>query len=280
MGTVDNNKFRIGQTVRYTAEGPDAPTWTVTGLDYASVTMSGPGPMESMQLARMSALTIVSEPKQAAAPAVNGDRRSVATDALETLGNIIDDTAKRDAIHIAVIPAIADRDLHPGDHVSVKSDGLARWVPEGKGQGIVDPFLPEGPKAGERFWLLIYPRKIKSLRHVWSHPEFPDEPGVSVEPAKVDAVAGDRAAAEAWLRRFCDHADCPSFETVMEILDKGTLPSPDSEYYRTGGYVDGEYLHFNGEDAHGDIPPEFWDYAEIYLGKKLTKRPSYFSCSC
>ncbi len=32
------------------------------------------------------------------------DKRSVATDALATLGTIIDETAKRDAIHLAVIP--------------------------------------------------------------------------------------------------------------------------------------------------------------------------------
>jgi hypothetical protein len=42
--------------------------------------------------------------------------RSVATDALATLGTIIDDTQKRDAIHIAVEPVIAGERLRPGDH--------------------------------------------------------------------------------------------------------------------------------------------------------------------
>lgn len=35
------------------------------------------------------------------------DKRSVATDALETLGTIIDDKQKRDAIHLAVEPVVA-----------------------------------------------------------------------------------------------------------------------------------------------------------------------------
>lgn len=36
-----------------------------------------------------------------------GDKRSVSTDALETLGTIIDDRAGRDAIHLAVEPVHA-----------------------------------------------------------------------------------------------------------------------------------------------------------------------------
>ena len=42
------------------------------------------------------------------------DKRSVATDALETLGTIIDETAKRDAIHLAVIQAAMGVASEPG----------------------------------------------------------------------------------------------------------------------------------------------------------------------
>ena len=53
------------------------------------------------------------------------DKRSVVTDALETLGNIIDDTCKRDAIHLAVEPCIAGEVLSPGDHIGVLTNNLA-----------------------------------------------------------------------------------------------------------------------------------------------------------
>ncbi len=97
------------------------------------------------------------------------DKRSVATDALETLGKIIDESAGRDAIHLAVEPVVAARKLHPGDHVGFVDGGVG---PCDNPVGIVDPFLEWNVKKGERFWLVVYPRQITSLRHVWTHPAF------------------------------------------------------------------------------------------------------------
>lgn len=73
------------------------------------------------------------------------DKRSVATDALETLGTIIDDKQKRDAIHLAVMPVIAGVVLPPGMHVSA-TNGVAMPAVPGEGLGIVDPFLMVPPK--------------------------------------------------------------------------------------------------------------------------------------
>ena len=70
----------------------------------------------------------------------NGDRRSVATDALETLGTLIDDTQKRDAIHLAVEPVIAGQNLDPGDHITVEG-GVAYLTKKGEGLGLLDPLL-------------------------------------------------------------------------------------------------------------------------------------------
>ena len=194
--------------------------------------------------------------------------RSVATDALATLGSIIGDNEKRDAIHLAVVPVVAAVAMLPGQHVDMR-DGHAVPVITGEGVGIVDPFLIEPVKQGQTFWLVIYPRQITSLRHVWSHPAFPDEQGV--EPKKYS-----KEYSEEWLRDFCSRSDCPDYEKVLAVIT-GTYRSK-SSYYDC--YINNDCLHFGGEDAHGDIPPEFWDHVEVVTGKKMTKRPEYFSCSC
>lgn len=193
------------------------------------------------------------------------DKRSVATDALETLGTIIDDKQKRDAIHLAVIPAIAGRDMNPGQHVTL-NDGVAVPAAAGTGTGIVDPFVTTPVERGQRFWLVIYPRTIQSLRHVWSHPAFPDEPMVGAPVVASDIPVWTKEKSERWLREFCDRSDCPSYEYVMDEIGDGSD-------------VDEYGLHV-GRDASGEIPPEFWDHVEIVIGRKVAHRPTYFSCSC
>lgn len=185
------------------------------------------------------------------------DKRSVATDALETLGTIIDDTARRDAIHLAVLPAIAGVVFRAGDHVTV-IDGTAYLAAVGTGIGIVDPFLAVLVRPSERFWLVMYPRTITSLRHVWSHPAFPDE------AAALGLVSSSKTESERWLREFCDRSNCPSYEEVIGVI-------------ASGDYEDSLRM---GRDASGDIPPEFWGHAEVVLGRKIENRPTWFSCSC
>lgn len=180
------------------------------------------------------------------------DKRKVTTDALETLGNIIE-SGGRDAIHLAVEPVIAAEDLYPGQHVGLGNDGAT--TNGVKKLGIVDPFILGIIPKGKMFWLIVYPRTITSLRHVWEHPDF------------VDAKIDHSESSEKWLRDFCENNDCPSYETVVGLV----------KYNR--GYFD-EYLHFNGDDAHGEIPSEFWDHMENVVGFKIEKRPTYFSCSC
>ena len=192
----------------------------------------------------------------------DGDRRKVSTDALETLGMKIGPNEKRDAIHLAVIPMEAKAKLWPGQHVT--ADG---WPAPQRGIGIVDPFL-EGPvHPGERFWLMICPRMITSLRHVWTHPAFADEPeGVAASNAAVEST---KEASERWLREFIDNSDCPDYETVIAKALSNDGWSP-------------EFLHFNGDDAHGEIPPEFYLHLEIVTGISvpLEHRATSFFCSC
>lgn len=80
------------------------------------------------------------------------------------LGRVITDPgAARDAVHVAVVPVTATRELRPGEHLA---------------SGVVDPYLTRPVRPGERYWLFLYPGTVTSLRHVWTHPDFPDEQGV------------------------------------------------------------------------------------------------------
>ncbi len=77
------------------------------------------------------------------------------------LGRLIDSTAGRDAVHVAILPMQALRRMMPGEKLK---------------NGIVDPFLTKPVEAGEWFYLCLYQETVTSLRHVWRHPAFPDEP--------------------------------------------------------------------------------------------------------
>lgn len=209
---------------------------------------------------------------------MSADSRTVATDALATLGTIINKDQKRDAIHLAVIPMQAGVDLSAGQHVCI-IDELA-YREGGKLIGIVDPFIQSkdygyAVPAGQWFWLVIYPRVITSLRHVWTHPDLTNE------AAEKDRARGDAAASESWLKDFCSKADCPEWETVRKAIE-GTLELDEEEkaYYSEAFLYESDYLKFFGTDAHASIPPVFWDHVEVVLGQKVPYRPGYFSCSC
>lgn len=198
---------------------------------------------------------------------MSADNRSVATDALATLGTIIGPNEKRDAIHLAVFPAQAGSNFGPGDHVKLE-DGLAVHAYENDGIGIVDPFLNEenyrsAVKPGQWFWLILYPRQISSLRHVWSHPAFKDELD-STATAAVDA----REESRKWLEEFAIRLFSykPDYGTRFDVLIANA---------ESGGFgTDIEY----GEGREPN--EEFWFHYERYTGRKVKNRPEYFRCAC
>lgn len=190
------------------------------------------------------------------------------------LGVLLDATAQRDAVHIAVAPVIAAETLYPGQHVGFVEGSTETIAPIAEGArgfqnkpalGIVDPFLTTRVLKGERCWMFLYPQTITSLRHQWTHPAF----AAAAEPP----LTG-KAESERWLREFINGADCPSYEAVIATAI-GEIGSKDQ-------WDPGEYLHFNGQDAHGEIPPEFWDHVEIVTGRAIPKdkRAARFSCGC
>lgn len=92
------------------------------------------------------------------------------------LGQLIGPDAGRDAVHIALSPAIAHERLWPGDHVGFIEAGNTELVGYKEPHvGIVDPYLPDRVAKGQRFFLCLYPQTTTGLRHVWTHPAFPSE---------------------------------------------------------------------------------------------------------
>ncbi len=77
---------------------------------------------------------------------------------------------RRDAIHFALAPVTAGEALSPGDHIGFFDDGCVGKTSEPF--GIVDPFLKEPVKKGERFWLFLYPGTVIRIWHFWTHDAF------------------------------------------------------------------------------------------------------------
>lgn len=205
-------------------------------------------------------------------------------DAVATMGGILPpDAGGRDAVHVAVFSATADERMKPGDHVGIEeqNDGDAKVSRRVATIGLVDPFLQDIVKPGQRFWVYLYPRTITALSHRWSHPAFEQTASVYAPPAK-------KLESEQWLRDFCNDCDLPSYEDVMSTVAKALRIFPGmstteqvARSLREDYYAQEDYIHFDGQDASGDIPPEFWDHVEVVFGIAISgEKPKYFSCSC
>lgn len=200
------------------------------------------------------------------------DKRTVSTDALEVLGTIIDDTVGRDAIHLAVEPVIAGEILLRGQHIGL-IDGLA-YNDDNDGVtplGIVDPFIEGLINKGDRFLLVVYPRKITSLRHLWTHPEFPE-----MTPAQ-----DEKEKSKKWLEDFVESMKDYFVDNDYDGRNIGTGKKNLEDLLNTihDFIVDG----FSSRIGAGMmIPDELWHHYEKYTGRKVSAedRISYFSCSC
>jgi hypothetical protein len=201
----------------------------------------------------------------------NGDKRSVSTDALETLGNVIDERAGRDAIHLAVEPVRAGERLLAGQNVGLVG-GLAYATAACEKLGIVDPFLKVPIEIGQRFWLVVYPRQITSLRHVWTHPSF-DAEAIVFDP---------KAESEKWLRDWCEQTGSPAYEQIVEAAQTGESGDYSDGYFYGLTYREGYFCTVGYQCDVRGIPSEFWKHLSIVTGKGFepSEHSDYFSCSC
>jgi len=224
------------------------------------------------------------------------DSRNTHTDALATLGTIINDQEKRDAIHLGVEPVQAGETLRPGMHVGYGHAGLVYEARDGiKAVGIVDPFIQKrgGIKEGEWFWLIVYPRQITSLRHVWEHPDFPDSKETSHE--KAEEVAKKEPLTEEQMHKALLLIHDPVATAKQWIIDYAARLSDDeytvtadelintamSNYYSSSKWG-GDYLVKGGLLEGESVSDEFWSQLAILKEINIPedKRNNFFSCSC
>lgn len=86
------------------------------------------------------------------------------------VGKLAEKVGVRDAVHVAIVSMIAPRRLFPGTRIDTDGE------PDVASIGIVDPFLTLPVQQGEVFWCFLFPNTVTSLRHVWTHPRFEDQP--------------------------------------------------------------------------------------------------------
>lgn len=169
-------------------------------------------------------------------------------------------------------PVVAYTTLHPGTEIGLR-DGFA--VPYRPYLGIVDPFLSAPVKGGERFWMVLYPRTITSLRHVWEHPAFPPSTDASPAPASAPASTEPTAREHSvqWMTKWAmEHMGHDYYGNDEEQLPPETALANAIEAGRNQHI--GPY-----ESAPDYIDDEWWGHWETITGRKGS-RESYFSCSC
>ncbi len=172
----------------------------------------------------------------------------------DVLGRLADSKAAKDAVHVAIIPVTCEHaKVHPGEPLKV-SYGAILKAGDGEWHGIVDPFLTKPVMPGERFYMMLKPGSITSLRHDWDHPAFTDK----TEEDEME-----------WVKNFAAELGI-GFDTLW---DGAGYHSEDSDYYVNTGEVE---ISGSAEDWE-----KFW---EIFCKRTKKEKPEYaggfFSCAC
>lgn len=182
------------------------------------------------------------------------------------LGKLIEGAALRDAVHIAVVPLIAGKDLWKGDVVKLssidKEIALDATYSRDDAIGIVDPFLNNHHvPQGSKFWCYLFPNSVTGMRHHWQHPIL-DRPPM--------ALSGD---SEKWL---CGFAERWNFD-YDEMISAGIGANTDWRYVTARGYD----LH--SAEELGEDHDLFWSHLEAMTGMTFDeahREGMGWSCSC
>ncbi len=181
------------------------------------------------------------------------------------LGQLIEvPGVKKDAIHIAIAPVTAGENLKPGDRIGFLSDSTVAAGATHPKLGIVDPFLTHDVRKGQRFYMLLFPNTITSLRHEWTHPNFKEQETVALEDEMV-------ANAKEWIEYFAESIDV-TYSHLMAAA---------------GQYlIDGKEIFNGSNDSYNNVSKSewnrFWDYYEIVNGVKVNNKDTgaIFHCAC
>jgi hypothetical protein len=163
---------------------------------------------------------------------------------------ITEDYPQKDAIHIAVAPVTAGEKLNPGDHIGFLEGGTVGEVENPI--GIVDPFLKIPVKPDQRFWIFLYPKSTKNLRHDWEHPAFGLNGEIKTE---------EMSASEMWIRSIAMQHHI-TYEQLIQI-GKDFQAGKDSDFY------------FHDIDLSG----KFWEHFESVTKTKVD-HDVYVPCAC
>lgn len=162
----------------------------------------------------------------------------------------IDETSKKDAIHVAIYPAVAGCKLNRGEHVGKLSSG--RFGPCDVNVGVVNPFTDQLTiTEGEMFWLLLYPGTVTSLRHDWNHPS-------------IDGGTNRLASIE-WLKEFAFRCGA-DYEWVMKV----------GENALSGSALCGDD---HAQEVFEEEKLQFIIHFFVVTGKKIPD-DVWFSCAC
>lgn len=173
------------------------------------------------------------------------------------IDQLISGDAGKDAIHIAIAPVIASETLLPGAKIGfVEKDNFELVGKVPNPIGIVSPWLPHHVKKGQKFYMLLNPYTITSLRHEWEHPAFKGDYKV---PGK----------SEMWLLNWANELGM----TYQALMDAAQKYIKDGSYYCLG--------HETPDQCFYEIE-DFWRHYEIVSGQKVKEQDknSFFHCAC
>ncbi len=224
------------------------------------------------------------------------------------LGEMLTADAKRDAIHVAVAPVTSAESLTPGEHVGLVVGSTDRVTRKAKVKvGIVDPYLRQDVRPGQRFYVCLYPGTVTSLRHEWTHPAFAEEEEYEAAPVvhdKPSPTRGEELAAAVQARPddaemrmvyadFLEETGKPAEADRQRrfLASKEWLSMLADEVGRSyaaligaaDNWVDQEDYWTGGSDFEGVIVDEtFWRHYDTVTGRRAPeqRRQNFFNCSC